>query len=128
MPYYSVIMYQLGERGAVLLLGSSSFLGRHVARALVAGGQRPLPACRRAAGAEEIHEADVLAPHTRDPDWWRDRVSAALGGGTRIAGVVNLVTRKAGDRAAIEEVNVRAVEAMTAARRGLAGPHGGPPL
>src|SRR5438105_4640941 len=128
MPHHSVIVYRRGgQQGAVLLLGGGGFLGMHVVRALLADGQRPLPAGRRSGSGQPLEDADVLEPHTRDPDWWRARVSAALGGGEHVAGIVNLVTRKAGDRAAIEVVNVRAVEAMAAARRGLARPEG-PPL
>lgn len=102
-----------------LILGGSSFLAQHIARALEQDGQRVVATARQASGPYEIRGVDVLDANALDHRWWEGRLAPVLDRDAPVVGIVNLITRKSGDQSLIDDVNVRAVEAMGAARRAL---------
>ena len=69
---------------------------------------------------------DVADSRAQETRYWRDVLGAELPPGVSVTSIVNLATKKTGDRAEVERVNVCAVRAM-AAIRDAAAQFGGVP-
>jgi hypothetical protein len=112
-------MVEVTDVNTTLVLGASGFLGRHVREALVRNQQRVIGVSRR---PDDIDSPalDVTDPRARDARHWRRLLKADLPQGAIVTSVVNLVTKKSGDSAAVEHVNVCAVRAMAAIKEAVA--------
>jgi hypothetical protein len=98
----------------------SGFLGRHVREALVRNHQRVIGVARHPPDEVDCLALDVTDSRALETRYWRDVLGAELRAGASVSAIVNLATKKSGEYADVERVNVGAVHAMAAIRDAVA--------